>query len=49
LRSARARFNPGYGPSSQPDAGDDAASALAPIYPYWHQREGFVEHNPPPA
>jgi aryl-alcohol dehydrogenase-like predicted oxidoreductase len=27
----------------------DAASAVTPIYPYWHQREGFVERNPLPA
>ena len=26
----------------------DAASAVTPIYPYWHQR-GFVERNPPPV
>jgi aryl-alcohol dehydrogenase-like predicted oxidoreductase len=26
----------------------DAASALPPIYPYWHQR-GFAERNPPPV
>jgi|SRR5690349_11092984 len=26
----------------------DAASALTPAYPYWHQR-GFVERNPPPV
>jgi aryl-alcohol dehydrogenase-like predicted oxidoreductase len=26
----------------------DAASALVPAYPYWHQR-GFVERNPPPV
>jgi aryl-alcohol dehydrogenase-like predicted oxidoreductase len=25
----------------------DAASAVTPAYPYWHQR-GFVERNPPP-
>ncbi len=26
----------------------DAASAVTPIYPYWHQR-GFAERNPPPV
>ncbi len=26
----------------------DAASAMPPIYPYWHQR-GFPERNPPPV
>jgi aryl-alcohol dehydrogenase-like predicted oxidoreductase len=26
----------------------DAASALTPVYPYWHQR-GFAERNPPPV
>jgi aryl-alcohol dehydrogenase-like predicted oxidoreductase len=26
----------------------DAASAVTPIYPYWHQR-GFTERNPPPV
>jgi aryl-alcohol dehydrogenase-like predicted oxidoreductase len=26
----------------------DAASAVAPVYPYWHQR-GFAERNPPPV
>jgi aryl-alcohol dehydrogenase-like predicted oxidoreductase len=26
----------------------DAASALPPAYPYWHQR-GFAERNPPPV
>ena len=26
----------------------DAASALTPAYPYWHQR-GFAERNPPPV
>jgi aryl-alcohol dehydrogenase-like predicted oxidoreductase len=26
----------------------DAASAITPAYPYWHQR-GFVERNPPPV
>ena len=25
----------------------DAASAVTPAYPYWHQR-GFIERNPPP-
>jgi aryl-alcohol dehydrogenase-like predicted oxidoreductase len=27
----------------------DAASAVTPIYPYWHQRTGFVERNPLPV
>ena len=26
----------------------DAASAVTPVYPYWHQR-GFAERNPPPV
>jgi aryl-alcohol dehydrogenase-like predicted oxidoreductase len=26
----------------------DAASEVAPVYPYWHQR-GFAERNPPPV
>jgi hypothetical protein len=26
----------------------DEASAVAPIYPYWHQRQ-FVERNPKPV
>jgi aryl-alcohol dehydrogenase-like predicted oxidoreductase len=27
----------------------DAASAVRPVYPYWHQRETFSERNPPVA
>ena len=27
----------------------DAASATTPAYPYWHQRVGFAERNPPPV
>jgi aryl-alcohol dehydrogenase-like predicted oxidoreductase len=27
----------------------DAASAVTPIYPYWHQRTAFVERNPLPV
>jgi aryl-alcohol dehydrogenase-like predicted oxidoreductase len=27
----------------------DAASAVTPIYPYWHQRAEFAERNPPPV
>jgi aryl-alcohol dehydrogenase-like predicted oxidoreductase len=27
----------------------DAASAVTPIYPYWHQRGEFAERNPPPV
>jgi len=27
----------------------DAASAVAPIYPYWHQRRTFLDRNPPPT
>ena len=27
----------------------DAASATTPVYPYWHQRVGFAERNPPPV
>jgi aryl-alcohol dehydrogenase-like predicted oxidoreductase len=27
----------------------DSASNVTPIYPYWHQRTGFVERNPRPA
>jgi aryl-alcohol dehydrogenase-like predicted oxidoreductase len=26
----------------------DEASAVTPVYPYWHQR-GFKERNPPPV
>ncbi|HTG43748.1 MAG TPA: aldo/keto reductase, partial [Verrucomicrobiae bacterium] len=26
----------------------DAASAVTPAYPYWHQH-GFAERNPPPV
>jgi hypothetical protein len=26
----------------------DAASAVTPVYPYWHQR-GFLERNPSPV
>ena len=27
----------------------DRASALTPIYPYWHQRAEFADRNPPPV
>jgi aryl-alcohol dehydrogenase-like predicted oxidoreductase len=27
----------------------DAASAVTPVYPYWHQRAEFAERNPPPV
>jgi aryl-alcohol dehydrogenase-like predicted oxidoreductase len=27
----------------------DAASAVPPAYPYWHQRHTFAERNPPPV
>ena len=27
----------------------DAASAVSPAYPYWHQRGTFPERNPPPV
>ena len=27
----------------------DAASERPPIYPYWHQREEFLDRNPPPV
>jgi len=27
----------------------DAARATTPAYPYWHQRVGFAERNPPPV
>jgi aryl-alcohol dehydrogenase-like predicted oxidoreductase len=27
----------------------DAASAVTPIYPYWHQRLEFADRNPPPV
>jgi aryl-alcohol dehydrogenase-like predicted oxidoreductase len=27
----------------------DAASAVTPIYPYWHQRQTLPTRNPPPA
>ena len=26
----------------------DTASAVAPAYPYWHQRRTFLDRNPPP-
>jgi aryl-alcohol dehydrogenase-like predicted oxidoreductase len=38
----------GWNLTSEQVARLDAASALTPIYPYWHQR-GFVERNPPPV
>ncbi len=27
----------------------DKASAVTPVYPYWHQRRAFGERNPPPV
>jgi len=27
----------------------DAASAVRPAYPYWHQRRTFTQRNPPPV
>jgi aryl-alcohol dehydrogenase-like predicted oxidoreductase len=27
----------------------DTSSAVAPIYPYWHQRSSFAERNPFPT
>jgi aryl-alcohol dehydrogenase-like predicted oxidoreductase len=27
----------------------DKASAVEPVYPYWHQRKVFSERNPPPV
>ena len=27
----------------------DAASAVSPAYPYWHQRGTYPERNPPPV
>jgi aryl-alcohol dehydrogenase-like predicted oxidoreductase len=27
----------------------DKASAVRPVYPYWHQRATFLERNPPPV
>jgi len=27
----------------------DTASAVAPAYPYWHQRRTFLDRNPPPV
>ena len=27
----------------------DAASAVRPAYPYWHQRRTFLARNPPPV
>jgi aryl-alcohol dehydrogenase-like predicted oxidoreductase len=27
----------------------DAASAVQPAYPYWHQRSSFAQRNPPPV
>ena len=38
----------GWDLSTEQVARLDAASALTPSYPYWHQR-GFAERNPPPV
>ena len=38
----------GWALSAEQVARLDAASAVTPAYPYWHQR-GFVERNPPPV
>jgi aryl-alcohol dehydrogenase-like predicted oxidoreductase len=38
----------GWNLTSEQIAVLDAASAVRPIYPYWHQR-GFAERNPPPT
>jgi aryl-alcohol dehydrogenase-like predicted oxidoreductase len=38
----------GWNLTAQQVAKLDAASAVTPIYPYWHQR-GFAERNPSPA
>jgi aryl-alcohol dehydrogenase-like predicted oxidoreductase len=35
--------------SSEHVARLNAASAVTPIYPYWHQRRTFLDRNPPPA
>ena len=38
----------GWGLTADQIAALDRASALTPIYPYWHQR-GFADRNPPPV
>src|SRR6202035_3731752 len=38
----------GWNLSSDQIAKLDAASAITPVYPYWHQRN-FIERNPPPV
>jgi aryl-alcohol dehydrogenase-like predicted oxidoreductase len=38
----------GWNLSREQVAALDAASAVTPAYPYWHQR-GFAERNPPPV
>jgi aryl-alcohol dehydrogenase-like predicted oxidoreductase len=35
--------------SSEHVARLDAASAVSPTYPYWHQRRTFLDRNPPPV
>ena len=38
----------GWTLTSEQVAALDTASAVTPVYPYWHQR-GFTERNPPPV
>jgi aryl-alcohol dehydrogenase-like predicted oxidoreductase len=38
----------GWNLSAEQVAALDKASAVQPVYPYWHQR-GFAERNPPPV
>jgi aryl-alcohol dehydrogenase-like predicted oxidoreductase len=37
----------GWNLTAEQVAALDKASAVEPIYPYWHQRSSFVERNPP--
>jgi aryl-alcohol dehydrogenase-like predicted oxidoreductase len=39
----------GWTLSAQHIAALDAASAVTPTYPYWHQRSEFAHRNPPPT
>ena len=38
----------GWNLTAEQVAGLDAAGAVTPVYPYWHQ-DGFAERNPPPT
>ncbi|RPJ44144.1 MAG: aldo/keto reductase, partial [Chloroflexi bacterium] len=39
----------GWNLTSEQVARLDAASAVRPVYPYWHQRWTNAERNPPPT